>query len=336
MSFEDATAALEGSLQEDNGATAPTPGAQPVEQAVPAPTTPEGETPAPQVQPDTRARDPLTGRFIEPTPAVAPAVVDTFDGGTFNPDTLAPELQPAWKQLQAAYTQKTQEVAAQRAQLEQFGDLSQIQQAVELHRTLQDPQTLVQFHSELSRALEQQGLTPAQASVAAAQQIEQAQTPPGAQDDLTAQLRAQYPELAPLLEQQAAVQARLDQFESQQSERLQAEQLAYTQMAMAGELQRQEMAIRQSNPAYEQGDIDAVYELSAFFDGNLLEAQQRYEQIGNALLGRYLSSKSAPVGATPALGTDVVSEQPVTPDDLTQALRAAQTHLAEQGITTIG
>lgn len=335
MSIEDATAALEGSILEDNGATAPTPGAQPVEQATSVTPTPEGETPAQQVQPDTRERDPLTGRFIQPQ-VEAPAVEDTFDGGNVNPDTLAPELQAVYKQLQADYTRKTQDVAAQRAQLEQFGDLSQIQQAVELHRTLQDPQTLVQFHSELSRALEQQGLTPAQASVAATQQIEQAQTPPGAQDALTAQLREQYPELAPLLEQQAAVQARLDQFESQQSERLQAEQLAYTQMAMSGELQRQEMAIRQSNPAYEQGDIDAVYELSAFFDGNLLEAQQRYEQIGNALLGRYLASKSAPVGATPALGTNVVSEQPVTPDDLTQALRAAQTHLAEQGITTIG
>jgi hypothetical protein len=66
-------------------------------------------------------------------------------------------------------------------------------------------------------------------------------------------------------------------------------------MAMAGEIQRQEMAIKQSNPHYTQADMDAIYELSAFFDGSLLEAQQRYEQIVSARIERYLASKQAPV-----------------------------------------
>lgn len=332
MSFEDATAALEGAIQSDNGATAPTPGA--VEQAPVVPTTPEGEATPAQVQPS-QTRDEF-GRFIPAAPATPEPTADTFDGGQINPDTLAPELQVVYKQLQADYTRKTQDVAAQRAQLEQFGDLSRVQQAVELYTTLQDPQQLVQFHAQLSQALEAQGLTPQQAAVAATQRIEQAQTPAGSQQELEAKLRAEYPELAPLLDQNAQTQARLDKFEQSQVERQQAEQLAYTQMAMAGELQRQEMAIRESNPHYDQDDIDANYELSAFFDGNLLQAQQRYAAVESHIIERYLASKTAPVGATPVVGGGVTSEQPVQPTDLNEAMKAAINSAREQGIDTIG
>src|SRR6266511_2123467 len=119
MSFEDAARELEGAIEADNS---PTP---PPEQA-PAPTTPEGESSAPQVQPHHAAsqpRDPASGKFIRQdgtlsdTPEPAP-VADTFDGGKFNPDTLPAELQPGWKQLQADYTRKMQEVAEQRSQFE--------------------------------------------------------------------------------------------------------------------------------------------------------------------------------------------------------------------------
>jgi len=338
MNFADATAALASAIETDNGATAPTPGASvpaPVEQAPATPATPEGGTPTP-VQPS-QPRDEF-GRFVPPAPP-APTV-DTFDGGQFNPDTLAPELQDGWKQLQAAYTRKTQEVAAQRAQLEQFGDLNQVAQAAELIRTLQDPQALTQFHAELTRELEAQGFTTVQASAEAARQLEQATTPAGnGLSDQLARLAQEYPDLAPLIEQGSQVsqlQARLDQFEAERNARMESEQLAYQQMALAGELQRQEMAIRQSNPNYQQSDIDAVYELSAFFDGNLLQAQQRYEQMGNALLERYLATKAAPSGISPDAGATVTSHEVPKISDLDQGLKAALASLAESGVTTIG
>jgi hypothetical protein len=342
MSLADATAALEGAIQSDGGTDAPAP-VTPVEQAPLAPVTPQGETPATPVQPS-QDRDPM-GRFVAQTPAVDPTTppdpaADTFDGGQFNPDTLAPELQDGWKQLQAAYTRKTQEVAAQRQQFEQFGDLNSVTQAVELYRTLQDPQALTQFHAELTKALEQQGYTPVQASAAAAQQIEQAVTPQGqGLTDQLAKLAQEYPDLAPLIEQGTQVsqlQARLDSFEAERNTRLESEQLAYQQMALAGELQRQEMAIRQSNPGYQQGDIDAVYELSAFFDGNLLQAEQRYKEIGNALLDRYLNTKQAPSGVAPVDGSSAISTQTEPLVDLDEALKGALAYAHESGITTIG
>jgi hypothetical protein len=334
MSLADATAALEGAIVEENSPPAPLTTVAPTEQAPVTPVTPEGG-PLTPVQPNEQPRG-EHGHFAPKTPEPAP-VADTFSESV-NPDTLPPELQQVYKQLQADYTRKTQEVAAQRAQFEQYGDPTTVSQAVELYQALQDPATLTQFHADLTQALEQQGLTPVQASAEAAATLEQAATPPqGALSDQLAKLATEYPDLAPLLEQTSSVQARLDAFEAERTARQESEQLAYQQMALAGELQRQEMVIMQSNPHYVQGDVDAIYELSAFFDGNLLQAQQRYEQIGQSLVDRYLSTKSAPSGVTPAPGTELASTQPATEEmTLDQGYAAALAYAREAGLETIG
>jgi hypothetical protein len=339
MSLADATAALEGAIGQDNGAPAPLPPATPAtEQAPVAPVTPEGQT-AP-VQPNDPPRG-EHGHFAPKTPA-AP-VADTtslFDGTAVNPDTLPPELQPLAKQLQAAFTQKTQALAAERQQFEQYGDPATVGPAVELYRALQDPTTLTQFHADLTEALKAQGLSPVQASAEAAAQIEQASTlPQDGLDPRLAKLVQEYPDLAPLIEQTSqvsALQARLDQFDAAQTARQESEQLAYQQMALAGELQRQEMAIMQSNPHYVQGDVDAIYELSAFFDGNLLQAQQRYEQIGQSLVDRYLSTKAAPSGVAPAVGAEGTSQEPSPEMSLEDGYKAALAYAREAGIESIG
>lgn len=324
-------------MAQDFGGPEPAvPAPAPVEQAQPAPiATPEGQT-AP-VQPG-QPRDEF-GRFVQPT---APAqTVDTppapnlFEGEQVNPDTLPLELQPLAKQLQAAFTRKTQELAQQRTQLESLGSFDELTQAAELYRNLQDPGYLKEFHSELSRALEAQGLSPGQARAEAARQIEGSTAPTANLSDQLARLRDD-PELAPIAEGFQALQSRLDSFEQQNTERLEAEQLAYAQMALAGEIQRQEMAIKQSNPHYDAGDIDAIHELSAFFDGNLFHAQQRYEQIVNSRLERYLATKQAPVPSSGPVGGTGTSEIPTAPRDLQEAYRAALGHLAEAGIDTLG
>jgi hypothetical protein len=338
MSLADATAALEGAIVEENSPPAGLTTVVPTEQAPLAPVTPEGG-PLTPVQPDGQPRG-EHGHFAPKTPAEPAPVEDTFSENV-NPDTLAPELQQVYKQLQADYTRKTQEVAAQRAQFEQYGDPTQVTQAVELYRALQDPATLTQFHADLTQALQEQGLTPVQASAEAASQLEQAATlPKDGLDPRLAQLVQEYPDLAPLIEQTSQVsqlQSRLDAMDAERVQRQESEQLAYQQMALAGELQRQEMAITQSNPHYVQGDIDAIYELSAFFDGNLLQAQQRYEQIGQSLVDRYLSTKSAPSGVTPAPGTELAStQQPTEEMTLDQGYEAALAYAREAGLETIG
>jgi hypothetical protein len=329
MSFEDAVAELGNSIESDVSGDAPAQmPSTPAEQTTPS-TTPEGET-NPQVQPQF-ARDEL-GRFAPP-PAAEPTA-DTFDGGKFNPDTLPPELQDGWKQLQAAFTQKTQEVAQQRQQLEQFGDLNQVAQAVQLFNTLQDPQALTQFHSELTQALQAQGLSPVHASAEAARQIEESQTAAPDAD----RLREEFPELAPFLENQQRLEQRISQFETQAQQRQEAEELAYTQMALAGELQRQEMAIRDANPAYKDQDVDAIYELSSFYDGNLLQAQQRYEQIVSSRIESYLAGKqsaSATGGLGPAANAGTLSDQPEAPHTLAEAQKAAERYLIEAGIDSV-
>src|SRR6185312_3269254 len=100
MTNAEAVAALQADEQ-----SAPDPGfaANPPVPEQAAPAAPEGQ-PAPE-----------SATLFE-TPAESEG--DTFDGGKFNPDLLPDELQPGWKQLQAAFTQRTQELAEQRKQFE--------------------------------------------------------------------------------------------------------------------------------------------------------------------------------------------------------------------------
>jgi len=286
MSFEEAVSALEGAIETDQGGGESAPAPAPVvpEQAAPdldsqgESTTPEAAAPAPE----------------------APATEDTFDDGQFNPDLLPDELKPAWKQLQGAYTKKTQAHAERQKELEGLGDLEQIKEAVETYQWLQNPDNWADLHSTLSTQMEALGMTPAQASVEAARQVNEAATAPAAGVDLS-QLESD-PEMAPVATYLKSLEGRLDTFESSQKEAQLAAQREQAQMAMLGELQRQEAAIREANPKYKQKDIDAVYELSSFFEGNLLDAQTRYEEIRQDTLSEYLSNKEA-VAATPGVQT---------------------------------
>jgi hypothetical protein len=335
MSFADAEAALGDAIEAENAPVS-------TEQAAVAPTTPEGSVTPTEVQPhhaQAQPRDPASGKWIRPdgslsdTPEPTAAETSLFEGTQINPDTLAPELQPLAKQLQAAFTRKTQELAAQRAQFEGL-DPQVARQATELYQALQDPAYLTQFHSELTEHLKAQGLTHAQASVEAAQRIE-AEAPGTPVADLES-LKAD-PELAPfaqILEQQ---QSRLDKFEQEQVARQEAQAMADWQMAVAGELQRQEMSILQANPHYTDSDMDGIHELAAYFDGNLLQAQARYEQIGQQLVDRYLNQKQQHIEGTPGVipGSGTSSEVPEPLDDLDAGLKAALGSLAAQGLDTM-
>ena len=284
MTYEDATAALVAAETADQ-AESQTPASDEIallqQQAANKPadaSTTQGETATPA-----------------PTDASAPESFTSID-----PSLLPPELSGTYKSMQADYQRKTQELASQRQQYEQLGPVDQIQAAQELYQAIQDPSNWQQLHQELTQAMQDQGLTPAQAAQAATQTLQdQAQTPTGAPD--LAPFLAD-PELSPLALRLQQLESRLtdrDLVEQQQREDYLQEQ---QQMALIGEYQRQEMAIRQSNPQYTDSDIDAIYEISSFHEGNLLQAQQRYDAMFQDRMSRYIAAKQG-ASNTPGLSS---------------------------------
>lgn len=335
MSFEDAAAAIGDAIETD---AAPTPLETPAatDQAPVAPvTTPEGETSAPEVQP-AYDRDEL-GRFARFQQDIAeeaktdPAVTDTFDGGKFNPDELPEELQPGWKQLQAAFTQRTQELAEQRKQFDGI-DAAEARQAVELYQALQDPNYLVQFHSQLSEALQAQGLTAAQADAQAAQELGTTQPQVAQAGDTLAALRSD-PELAPLADLVQQSQNDLRQMQQAFAAERQQREVEQMELAIAGELMRQEAVLREQG--FKDAHITRVKEMAAFHDGSLLDAAESFKSLREETLTEYLESKQSVEPGVGPVRTTTTSEVPTELGDMDEALKAALSHIEAAGIDTV-
>jgi hypothetical protein len=339
MSFEDAVAELDGAIAQDAG---PAPDVTPVEQTPVVPTTPEGETDPSQVQPELNAlaRDEF-GRFMAKTqePENEPAA-DTFDSGQFNPDTLPPELQPGWKQLQAAFTQKTQTLAERQRQLEEQAtqfegiDPSAAREALELYTALQDPAYLVQFHSELSEALQAQGLSRAQASEEAARRMDAATTQTdGSVSDSLASLRSD-PELAPVADSLTALQHEVAQMRAERVAEREQQLEVQRQMAIAGEQIRQEAVLVESG--FNDSQLQRVHQLSGAFGGNLLNAAQVFRAIREEGIRDFIAAKDVlEPGVGPLAGTGTTSVLPTQIESLDQGEAAALEHLRQAGITTL-
>lgn len=279
MSFADAERELGDAIEAEFGDSSPEPVAEAPAEQSPQAATPEGS--------------------ITPPEDAAPAEpVDTFDGGQFNPDTLPEELQPGWKQLQAAFTKRTQEIAEQRRQFEELGDVETLRQARELQTRLSDPSNWVALHEELTRELQARGLSPAQAASEAASQIENAGQPTPGPEALDALVRED-PELAPLVQHLKRQQESVDSLRAELDARDARAQQQAEYMAMVGELQRSEAAIREQRPDYEQPDIDMVYEVSSFHNGDLHAAQARIEEYVTRRIERYMAQKSSVTAGTP-------------------------------------
>jgi hypothetical protein len=257
----------------------------------PAPVAPVGETAPvqPQAQP-------------EQTPAPA-APVDTppnlFEGTPVNPDQLPAELQPLAKQLQAAYTQKTQTLAEERKQWTALGTPEEVSQAVELYTRISNPTNWPQLHSDLSDLMQQYGMSPAQAAAEATTAIAEAADAGLAVPELDS--LGDDPELAPLYktlqQQQAEIAAIKAERQGELTARQEQEQAERLQQAIEGELIRQTNAIMTANPQYGEGDLDAITELSSFYGGNLIQAQQRYENLRAEWVGRYVDQKQSVASA---------------------------------------
>jgi len=249
---------------------------------------------------------------------VATTVEEMADNFTkLDPSTIPAELRPYYDSMQADYTRKTQEIAPFRKLASETGlDVDGLRNSAELYSALQDPAQIVEFHKELTDALVAQGLTPAQAAQAATEHV--TNTVAGGEDDLSA--------LDPEERRVQELTARLDRFEqAQQAEQAQRQQEARANQMLA-EMNRQEMVIKEQHPDWSQEEIDATYELSAFYGGNLIEAAARYDELMSSRIAKILNGKGA-AASNPALAPPPVagatSRGMSFGDDLNAAHKAA-------------
>ena len=288
----------------------------------PVPETPAGD-PAPAVQPPA---DP------PPAPSEPPAPpVDTFDGGEFNPDLLDPSLQPGWRQLQGAFTRKTQELAEQRRELEamaqQFGgaDPEAAAQALQLYSAVNDPTNWPALVAELQGLMEANGIP--MPGVAPA-------TPePPATPPLVPAAEVDDPELAPLMERINALQTQIDGFNARAQEQAMIAQAERAHAQRVAQFEAQESRIKELYPNYKESDWESIYTRVPFFNGDLIAAQQNFESERQRHVEAYLAGKQGAQGAGPATPPAVTptpppADRPVTLRDVEEAavehLRALQ------------
>jgi hypothetical protein len=320
MTYEEAAASISEAVKNDPEFT---PGApDPLEHPAPAAEAPAAEAPAPT--PDQEAA---------PTPEVETPATDfespegepSFMEGDFNPDLLPVELQPGWKQLQGAFTRKTQELAEQRKTFEELGDPDALRQAQEFYESLQDPEYLKNFYSELGQVVREMGLVPAEEAVAP-------EAPPAEAPsvELPAELKQivdSDPELQPFVDRFAQMEQRLNAFEQAAQEERQALENERLLMDQAAEIDRMVGAVREQHPEYNDDDWQAIYDRAVAFDGDVLKAAELFQADRDRIIQSWVAQKTAaPAAPLPGAGavTESTEQEPLTLD---QADKAAQAYL---------
>lgn len=321
----EAAGGLEGAVEAETG------------QIYGPPQTPQGSPPDEGTTERTYTRD-ASGRFVPQPEPEAPAVpataedTESFMGEKFDPNSLPDELVPAYKQMQAHFTRRTQEAApwAQASETLGIQDPAVLAQVVEHYNQLVDPNNYQALFEELAGELgvefpSDEGFPPA----------EPQGIPANAGLDLSS--LDDYPELAPLkaaLEAQQgsveALQSRLDDFDARQEQEAEQRELEQFNMAIMGEVQRQTQAVRQANPNYTDDDMDFVLKMSSFYDGGVVDAQRDVEQYVQARIQRYAESKQGVhPGATPLPGGSTQTQQPQEYETLDEGHEAAKEYLRQ-------
>ncbi len=240
----------------------------------------------------------------EPAAPVAPEGSTTEEAATstdsftrLDPSTLPAEVRPYYESMQSDYTRKTQEVAPWRKMAEELGVSSpdEIRQAAELFAYLQDPNNLRDFHAQVGQMIGVEGQPPAA-------------TPPAPGTDPFAASELDDPAIAAIKQELAAVREQLNA-------RAQAEEQERLQMALLGEMNRQEAVIREEHPDWGDEEWNAVYEMAPFYEGNLMHAAARVDAAANARVQRLLASKAA-VQETPGLSIPTPRAEAVTPREV--------------------
>tara|TARA_R110000823_G_scaffold277831_2_gene396328 strand:- start:12652 stop:13449 length:798 start_codon:yes stop_codon:yes gene_type:complete len=220
---------------------------------------------------------PVVDTPVDDTPIVEQVVEESFTG--LDPTSLPEDLQLYYKNMQADYTRKTQEIAEQRKQYQQLTesgiDPSYALEAVGFLQRLDDDPA---FAADVARQL-----APQQESPMTVQQPSEDSIPNDSGD---------YANLSPDL--QAELQA-MREFRSSFNEQQREQE-------MLSELQFEEQQIRAQYPHYNDTDIENIYQVAHATDGNLLAAQEVYTSMEQSILNKYLQSKQIPQGITSPSG----------------------------------
>lgn len=197
---------------------------------------------------------------VQATDAPATPVVETpqIDLNSLDPNVRS-YVETREREMQADYTRKTQEVAAQRKEAEQ---------ALEFINALNtDPSFALQVHETLSQALQQQGYSVEQANAAANQQMQ------GNADDLF---------VDPYMEK---IQE-LENWKTAQEQRIrEADAAARIESSIA--------AIRSDNPAYKDDDIKDILTMAFAYGGDVLQAANAYKTVTQRIVEGYVGQKES-------------------------------------------
>jgi len=216
--------------------------------------------------------DAVSEQPVDSTP-MEQAIEDSFTG--LDPTNLPEDLQPLYKNMQADYTRKTQELAEQRKLFSQFDEYGinpedALNAVGFLMRLDQDPE----FAQEYARHLSPQMETPMTGQV---------QT-----NGVVSDNGEGYANLPPEVIQELS---EMREFREQMVE-------AQTHQEMMFELEQEEAQIRTQFDHYNDDDIERIYNLAYSTEGDLFAAQQIYQQMEQGILNKYLGSKQVPLGAT--------------------------------------
>jgi hypothetical protein len=250
------------------------------------------------------------------SPATSEPAPSTEAEGTTTPDsftnldvsTLSPELQAQYRNMQADYTRKTQELSTRYEGI----DPDRARQSLDFIEALEtDPNFVVTVHAQLSKALEDAGMSPAQAAASAASAIQE-QASLGGDDpnefgEPDSGLAKEVAELRQWKEAQEA-----QQYESN----------------LAAHLQRQEMGIRQADPSLTEPEFDRIYELAFAHGGDLVKAHASYSAWKNDVLSGYIDRKAEVpnIGVPDSTG---FAQTPRTAFSFDEGHEAAKQHLAQ-------
>ena len=220
---------------------------------------------------------PVMDTPMDNTPIVGQVAEESFTG--LDPSSLPEDLQLYYKNMQADYTRKTQEIAEQRKQYQQlteYGiDPNYALEAVGFLQRLDDDPA---FAADVARQL-----APMEESPMTVQQPSEDSIPNDSGD---------YGNLSPDL--QAELQA-MREFRSSFNEQQREQE-------MLSELQFEEQQIRAQYPHYNDSDIENIYQVAHATDGDLLAAQEVYTSMEQSILNKYLQSKQIPQGLTSPSG----------------------------------
>lgn len=218
----------------------------------------------------------------------------------FDPNELPPELQERYKQMNTAWTQKTQALAEERKQYEaltEFGGAEAAIEAVKFAQALAtDPNYALQVHEQLTQALTEAGLTPSQASKEAARQIDEAAT-------TTETDFEDFEDGGATAKELVALKGQLEELNKWKK----GQEDSQFEIRLANEMAQQENTILQQHPEYTDTDIEDIYALSYSVGGNLLQAAEVFTTLKQRVLDDYLSKKSSVSAGASGITSTVTS-----------------------------